>query len=271
MLDVRNSAVALGRPTDVLPVPDSDQATIMGPESSPPKHTLPQGDPVLELRNVELPAGKRPQVSVQDILATCHVLKSGTEIDLVDPTPSWPHMVIRSTTPPSSSGVPPTLKTSLGGSDDAIPPHVEEAISGLQRENLLLRTELNHELWLKRENVKRIGQLYEDRILVKGAEVERQGLVNSYYHMRSAGMLIHHQHNKLREYKGQVQRLQDALTKEQAGAAATKAQHADYTGRLQERLRTEKAEKQKWANERLELKSAYEDAKVRHKQISDSR
>lgn len=60
-----------------------------------------------------------------------------------------------------------------------------------------------------------------------------------------------------------MQRLQDALTKEQTGASATKAQHADYTARLQARLRTEKADKQKWTNEKLELKSAYEDAKVR--------
>lgn len=64
-----------------------------------------------------------------------------------------------------------------------------------------------------------------------------------------------------------MQRLQDALTKEQAGASAMNAQHADYTGRLQERLRKEKAEKQKWANEKLELKSAYEDAKVCHTNI----
>jgi hypothetical protein len=49
---------------------------------------------------------------------------------------------------------------------------------------------------------------------------------------------------------------------EQMGAAATKAQHADFTGRLQARLRTEKAEKQKWADEKLELKNAYEDSKV---------
>ncbi|KAF8527676.1 Hamartin protein-domain-containing protein [Gautieria morchelliformis] len=253
MLDVRNTALSLGRPPDPpqVQIPDSDHSTLEALELRPPsslKATSPLGDNAvdIELRNTEYSISERPKVSIQDILATYHVLKSGIEIDVVDPTPTWPHMLIRSTVASSASGAEPTLRaSSSSGSDDAIPPYVEKAIAGLQRENLLLRTELSYELWLKRENVKRIGRLYEDRILVKGAEVERQSL-----------------HNKLREYKGQVQRLQDALTKEQAGAAATKAQHADYTGRLQARLRAEKAEKQAWANEKLELKSACEDAKA---------
>ena len=185
MLDVRHTALSLGPSPDVPQVLDldPDQVTVVGLDLHPPtlsKHTVPQTDNnlIMEPRNTEYPASNRPRVSIQDILATHHVLKSGTEIDLIDPTPTWPHLLIRSVTPPSPSKTTSTLKTSLSGSDDTIPPHVEKAISGLQRENLLLRTELNHELWLKHENVKRIGQLYKDRILVKGAEVERQGLVS---------------------------------------------------------------------------------------------
>lgn len=70
------------------------------------------------------------------------------------------------------------------------------------------------------------------------------------------------QHNKLREYKSQVQRLQHALTKEQTGAATIKAQYADYSRRLNARLMTDKVEKQKWAEEKLKLQSDHENAKV---------
>lgn len=52
-------------------------------------------------------------------------------------------------------------------------------VAGLQREVLLLRNELNFELWIQRENVKHVGRLYQDRILMKNAEAERQGLVRA--------------------------------------------------------------------------------------------
>jgi hypothetical protein len=58
-----------------------------------------------------------------------------------------------------------------------LPSNVIQAISGLQREVLLLRNELNFELWLSRENVRHIGRLYQDQVLSKNAEAERQGLV----------------------------------------------------------------------------------------------
>lgn len=59
-----------------------------------------------------------------------------------------------------------------------VPPHIAQAISGLQREVLLLKNDLNLELWTARENVKHIGRLYKERVLSRNEEVERQSLVS---------------------------------------------------------------------------------------------
>jgi hypothetical protein len=186
MLDVRDTALSLGHLPGASEDHDSNQDSLQENNDSHPPSPLqpsaPQGDKsvVVELRSTGFSLNERPRVSVQDILATYHVLKSGVEIDIIDPTPHWPHMLAHSSTSPPLSGSGSTSRASPKESDETIPLHVAVAISGLQRENLLLRTELNYELWLKSENVKRIGRLYADRILMKGAEVERQGLVSLF-------------------------------------------------------------------------------------------
>ena len=63
--------------------------------------------------------------------------------------------------------------------DEALPKHVAQAIAGLQREILLLKNDLNLELWTARENVTHIGRLYKERVLSRNEEVERQGLVRA--------------------------------------------------------------------------------------------
>lgn len=77
----------------------------------------------------------------------------------------------------SLSGSPSPSSSRVAFSDDGLPPHVSQAISGLQREIILIRNELFFELWLSRQNIQHIGRLFQDRILSKAAEAERQGLV----------------------------------------------------------------------------------------------
>lgn len=50
-------------------------------------------------------------------------------------------------------------------------------ISSLQREVLLLRNELAYEVWLGRENGRHVGRLYQERVVGRNVEAERQGLV----------------------------------------------------------------------------------------------
>ena len=116
---------------------------------------------------------ERTSISVHDMISTSLALKSNIDVQIVKSVSQWPHSLFPQFTPPSET-VPPLPSTDNVGA----PPQIVQVISALQREALLLRNELNFELWLSRENVQHIGRLYEDRILSKSAEAERQRLVS---------------------------------------------------------------------------------------------
>lgn len=187
------------RPRHTLPVErpkaSDDEATQAvadaAPLSSSADTAQSTGDPPIPLAPIPL------KVSLADMVATSVALRSGLNVEVVDAPSSWsttlfPHAGTRSPSrsrrEPSQSGVESTgteaeVGTVLvapereGLSDDALPPHVAQAISGLQREVLLLKNDLNLELWTARENVRHIGRLYEERVLSRNEEVERQSLV----------------------------------------------------------------------------------------------
>lgn len=172
MLDVRNTALGLHEhlagasslPEDLLVTPpaaitrdDHDREQI----------------PSLPAHSIELNHG-RASISLQDMISTSVALKSNVHVDVIEPITHWPNSLFPSTTASptkSSAPLPPHTENS------EIPSHIAQAVSGLQREVLLLRNELNFELWLSRENVKHIGRLYQERIMTRSAEAERQGLV----------------------------------------------------------------------------------------------
>jgi hypothetical protein len=178
MLDVRNTALAsrhlyadsalvaaVEPPTvEVVTISEDDTSTAPTPHAG----------------YAELPAA-RTHVSLNSMITTSVALKSNLDVEIEPPTAAWSSLLF----PPGSNSpikptfdLPPVPNISNEGQ---LPSHVAQAISSLQREVLLLRNELNFELWLSRENVKHIGRLYQDRILSKNAEVEQQGLVNSSF------------------------------------------------------------------------------------------
>ena len=130
-------------------------------------------------------------MSLQDMIATSVALKSGLDVEIVHPSASWSSEVfppVRSRSPSrevflgeESTETTPERSSSVGVVEVPLP--VRQALAGLQREVLLLRNELNLELWSARENVKHIGRLYQDRVLSKTGEMERQGLVNAKLHL----------------------------------------------------------------------------------------
>jgi len=58
------------------------------------------------------------------------------------------------------------------------PTYAKEAIADLQREVLMLRNELNFELWLKQQHLGHMRRLQLDRITARGEEAERQNLAS---------------------------------------------------------------------------------------------
>jgi hypothetical protein len=161
MLDTRNSALA-----------NRQQS------SGPPERPQPSGSSALS--PIYLGSGLGvPQLSLQNMITASMVLKSSLDIEVDKGPGGWPQDIFTHTAAPSRQD---TLlgEPSSGQLEEAIPgmPSPEErAIAALQREILLLRNELNLELWFGRENVKHIGRLHASRILSKNAEAERQALV----------------------------------------------------------------------------------------------
>ncbi|KIJ16895.1 hypothetical protein PAXINDRAFT_168330 [Paxillus involutus ATCC 200175] len=194
---------------------------------------------------IELPPSKT-RVSLQDMITTSIALRSNLEVDIESPSSAWSTLLFPpgSSSPTKSSlSLPPE---SVGGDEGAqLPSHVAEAISSLQREVLLLRNELNFELWLSRENVQHIGRLHQDRILSKSAEVERQGL-----------------YNKLRQYKAQVQSLERELREHKEQSSSAKNKYADWNTELQKKLREFREEKKAWVSEAAALRTAEKEARA---------
>ena len=160
------------------------------PEETPTVRTL-------QLEPSSIP--RRRKISLQDLIATSVALKTGAEINVSDQAPSWPSILFTpppskasSTTPSHSNSVDPTESFDTSRSEDdetRIPAHIAETISGLQREVLLLRTELNIELWIKRENVRHIRRLYKESIETKNSESEQLNLVRLISCAQSAELI----------------------------------------------------------------------------------
>ncbi len=137
---------------------------------------------------LEIKSSSHHQVLLQDMIALSVALKSEVGLDIIDSAPTWlPRFLMNSASsptavsPPVSSAEDVSDHRNLPRGDSELRMHTAEMLSGLQREVLLLRNELNLELWLKRQNVRHIGRLYEDRLVSKSAELERQGLVSRIF------------------------------------------------------------------------------------------
>ncbi|KAL1944505.1 hypothetical protein VTO73DRAFT_2935 [Trametes versicolor] len=201
------------------------------------------------------------RISLTHMVATSVALKSGLDIAIVDPSPAWSAVLFplrprtrsssraeRESLQPSEEQVesPPTPSQSEHSkdSDGSLPRHVAQAISALQREVLLLKNELNLELWTTRENVKHIGRLCKDRVVSRTEEVERQGL-----------------HNKLKEYKHTVDRLRKELKEAKEQAIAARARYTDWNKELQDRVAGLRTEKKAWTAEAAAMRAAEKEAK----------
>ena len=137
------------------------------------------------IRPIDLSSGK-VVISLQDMIDASVALKSNIDVEVQKPHARWsslifpdPEGLIPSTTSKGKARAtePDSPEKEEEEAEDKTMKQVANVISNLQKEVLLLRNELNFELWHSRENAKHVGRLYEDRILMKSAESERQGLV----------------------------------------------------------------------------------------------
>ncbi len=128
-----------------------------------------------EVLSLHVDPSSVPRISLQDMVATSVALKSNLNVQIINPTSQWPTSMFAHPSKEDTLSRPASVLSS--GSSDEVPPHITQAIASLQREVVLLRNELNFEIWLSRENVQHVGRLYQERIISNNVEVERQGLV----------------------------------------------------------------------------------------------
>lgn len=117
-------------------------------------------------------------------------------------------------------------------------------ISFLQRENLLLRNELNFELYLKEQHLRHIGRLHREKVTDTALEAERQNLYHTVRTLRTS-------------HAAQSAELERC----RAEASATKARHVQWEADLNNKLKAYREERKAWTTEARQLKAqAEEDA-----------
>ncbi|KAF8810127.1 hypothetical protein BYT27DRAFT_7186996 [Phlegmacium glaucopus] len=233
MLDVRNLAVGIRTRYSL------DKEGCILTTSEQPDHPCDITDGPQFLRPIDLSSG-RTVISLQDMINTTIALRSNLDLEVIQPTSSWSPAIFSSTA--SSS---PDQNSPSQSDEDRNTPLVAQAISGLQREILLLRNDLNFELWLSRENAKHIGRLYQDQILMRTAETERQGL-----------------YNKLRKYRAQVISLEAELREHKQQASTAKNKYADWNTELQKKMKDLREEKKQWLLEAGTLRSSQKETQA---------
>jgi hypothetical protein len=206
---------------------------------------------------------KPPRISIQGMIATSVALKSDIEVEVVNYPTSWPSTLFLKTLLPASKSPQSESGPSTYLGTDGIPLHISQAVAFLQRELLLLRSELNFELWLSRENIKHIGRLYQHRVLTKNTESERQGLVSYPLTRRILiSETLPSQYNKLRNYRTQVSSLERELREHKDQASSTKTKYADWNTELTQRLRVLRDEKKAWITEAAALRTSEKETQV---------
>ncbi|EST08538.1 Hamartin [Kalmanozyma brasiliensis GHG001] len=117
-------------------------------------------------------------------------------------------------------------------------------ISFLQRENLLLRNELNFELYLKEQHLRHIGRLHREKVTDTALEAERQNLYHTVRTLRTSNAT----------QSAELERCR-------AEASATKSRHVQWEADLNNKLKAYREERKAWTTEARQLKAqAEEDA-----------
>lgn len=140
--------------------------------------------PTVRLMNL-VPDAKTRRAPLHILVTTAVAMKTGRERALLDPRAGPAQLFQSAGSQPMLSPQPPASEEQEA-QDEApaaggvsIPANVLECLAVLQREVMMLRNELNVELYLKRECVRHVGRLQMDYVTSRRAELERQSLVST--------------------------------------------------------------------------------------------
>lgn len=186
-------------------------------------------------------------ISIQEIMDVHQALKSGVEIVVGDDP--WDSKIISSNS--IDSTLPPD-SNSHGTLSNA-----QASVAFLQREVMLLRNELNFELYLKQQHLQHIGRLHRDHVLDISAEAERQNLYNA-----------------CKNLKLQLEKTQTAFNRQRDENASIKKKHVQWEDELNNKLKKYREEKKEWKTELDKVEEQLREAKLtikaQTKQIEES-
>jgi hypothetical protein len=74
--------------------------------------------------------------------------------------------------------------------------------------------------------------------------------------------VLERQHNKLREYKGEIYRLQKGLKEHKEQALAVRNEYANWNKKLQDKIKDFRQEKSSWQTEATEMRAAHKELQV---------
>ncbi|KAF7725209.1 hypothetical protein EC973_000375 [Apophysomyces ossiformis] len=199
---------------------------------------------------------KKPKpVVINSILNVHKALKSGAEVLVGEDI--WDAGLERFTSPsPSASNSPllpesssltaaavaaagsttsPVASTSIlaqPGESDSASSETKFLIAALKREVLLLRNELNFELFLKQQHLQHIGRLHREHVFDSSVEAERQQLYNT-----------------TRMLKAQLKQTTAALESLKAETAMTKQKHIKWEDEQSGKLRYYREARKEWQSQ----------------------
>ncbi|CAG8521849.1 10601_t:CDS:10 [Paraglomus occultum] len=183
-------------------------------------------------------------ISMQDIIGIHQALKSGADIVVGDDP--WSSTIFAPLVPPyeqSSLPLSPPLRPST---------NTQAKISFLQREIMLLRNELNFELYLKQQHLQHIGRLHHDHVVDASVEAERQNL-----------------HRTCKMLRTQIKQTQDALDKQRSEMQSSRKKQVEWENELNARIKKFREERKEWENKVKTCQNQVDDAKTANKLIRE--
>ncbi|KZV97656.1 hypothetical protein EXIGLDRAFT_832683 [Exidia glandulosa HHB12029] len=225
---------------------------------------------------IDLTTPHRPRISVRNMMAATMVLKSSADIEITDYPLHWPAEIFAATAsarrasrsasvgsyarsvsiPEGVADETASISASIAGtsSDTSgdLPARALQAVAILQREALLLRNELNYQLWLKRGLLHNIARLQRERNVTIRGELERQNL-----------------RDKRKEFQAQNEELQAQLKKEKQNLALVQKNFMEEANLHLSKRKELRDSKKAWEKETASLRQENKEHVARLKAQSD--
>ncbi|RUS22198.1 Hamartin protein-domain-containing protein [Endogone sp. FLAS-F59071] len=191
------------------------------------------------------------KVTMEEIIAIHMALKSGAEIVAGDD--AWEsRMTTAVTTATTTTTILPHIPTAAA--TDSVADRDRALIASLEREVLLLRNELNFELFLRQQHLQHIGRLHVEHVKDISNNANKEQLLMT-----------------IMTHRDSLKSLQAKYDQQVKEAACIKEKHVKWEDRLNENLRKYREEKKEWSYELEGVREKLEETKVSGYSRGDSR